>query len=246
MNAPRLIGLAVALLAGGVAFFVAMGRPEDGPVEIIQTIEEKTVRVLVADADFQRGDRLTAETMKWVDWPEKALSPVYLTEGAVSMEELTQAIARTMIVEGEPIIDAKIVRPGNPGMMSALLEPGMRAVTTRVTAETASGGFILPGDRVDVYYTQPNELTNETEFDLLLQDVKVLAIDAFYTEQTETPYIAGATATLELSPADAAFFTTARNSRGQISLALRSAFEAREPMVERRNSNVDVVRYGRS
>ncbi|MBI1391613.1 MAG: Flp pilus assembly protein CpaB [Alphaproteobacteria bacterium] len=246
MNAPRLIGLAVALIAGGIAFFVAMNQSEDAPVEVIQRIEEKTVRVLVADAELHRGDRLNPDNLKWVEWPEKTLSPLYLKEGSVSMEELTEAVARTLIVEGEPIIDGKIVRPGAGGMMSALLAPGMRAITTRVTAETASGGFILPGDRVDVYYTAPNEITNDTEFDLLLEDVKILAIDAYYSEDAETPHIAGATATLELSPDAAAYFITARNSRGQISLALRSAFEPKEPITERKNTNVDVIRYGRS
>lgn len=246
MNAPRLIGLAVSVIAGAIAFFIAMGQSGDEPVEVITKIEEKTVRVLIADGELQRGDRLTADNMKWVEWPEKTLSPLYLKEGDVSMDDLTQAVARTMIVEGEPIIDGKIVRPGSRGMMSALLEPGMRAITTRVTPETASGGFILPGDRVDVYYTAPNDISNETEFDLLLEDVKVLAVDAIYSESSETPYIAGATATLELSPDNAAFFITARNSRGEISLALRSAFEPNEPIAERRRPNVDIVRYGRS
>ena len=246
MNAPRLIGLAVALLAGGVAFFLAMGREQEAPVEVIQKIEEKTVRVLVADADLQRGDRLTAETIKWADWPEKVLSPYYLTEDMISPEELEKAIARTMIVTGEPIIEAKVVRAGSAGMMSAVIQPGMRAITTRVTAETASGGFVLPGDHVDIYYTEPDDRSNGTKFTLLLENVKVLAIDAMYSDNTETPHLAGATATLELSPSDAEFFTTARNSRGQISLALRSAFEPKEPVTERRRMDVDVIRYGRS
>ncbi|MEO0397962.1 MAG: Flp pilus assembly protein CpaB [Pseudomonadota bacterium] len=246
MNAPRLIGLGVALVAGAVAFFVAMGNRPEAPVEVIQKIEEKTVRVLVAQIDMQRGDRLTVDSFTWVDWPEKALSPQYLTEGSVSTEELENAVARTMIVEGEPVIEAKIVRAGSAGMMAAVLQPGMRAITARVNAETASGGFILPGDRVDVYYTEPDDRTGEIVFTLLLEDVKVLAVDALFTESTETPHVPGATATLELSPGAAEFFTTARSSRGQLSLALRSVFEPSEPVQDRVRNSVQVVRYGRS
>ncbi len=246
MNAPRIIGLLVAVLAGGVAFFMAMSGGSDKPVEIVQRIEEKTVRVLVADAALQRGDRLSTENIRWVDWPEKVMSDSYIREGQIDEEEMQGAIARTGIVEGEPIIEAKIVRAGSSGMMSAVLAPGMRAITTRVTPETASGGFVLPGDRVDIYYTEPNQDTDETEFSVLLENVKVLAIDAMYSENAETPHIAGATATLELSPDDATYFTTARNSRGQISLALRSVFEPETPVKSRPRTDVDVIRYGRS
>ncbi|MEM1395933.1 MAG: Flp pilus assembly protein CpaB [Pseudomonadota bacterium] len=246
MNAPRLIGLAVALVAGGVAFFLAMGREIEAPVEIIQRVEEKSVKVLVASTDLTRGDRINADVLKWVSWPEKSLSPLYLKEGDIEIDDLSSAVVRTIIVEGEPILDGKIVRPDGASMMSALLEPGMRAITTRVTPETASGGFILPGDRVDVYYTSPNQLTNETEFDLLLEDIKVLAVDAMYNENSEEPYIAGAMATLELTPDNAAFFVTARNSRGQVSLALRSAFEPDTPVQDQRRTTVDIIRYGQS
>ncbi len=246
MNAPRLIALGVALVAGVVVFFLVMGDEVEAPVEIVQRVEEKTTKILVAAVDLNRGDRLAGESVKWVDWPEKALSEAYLLEDGVDQEALAEAIAKSLIVAGEPIVEAKIVRPDDGGMMSAILTPGMRAVTMRVTPDSASGGFILPGDHVDVYHTYPSILNNETEFDLLLENVKVLAIDAAYVDNPETPHIAGATATLELTPNDAAFFTTARNSRGQMTLALRSAFEPKTPFKERRRTHVDVIRYGRS
>ena len=246
MNVTRLAVLGFAILAGIAAFFLMMGDDGEAPVEIIRKVEEKTIRVLVADQDFQRGDRLTAGAVKWVAWPEKALSERYLTESAVDAADMEGAVARTLIVAGEPIVEAKIVKSGGRGMMSAVLAPGMRAITTRVTPETASGGFVLPGDRVDIYYTEPDKETNETVFTLLLENVRVLAIDAIYSDTPETPHIAGATATLELSPDDSEYFTTARNSRGQISLALRSVFEPDTPVEKKRRFDVEVIRYGRS
>ena len=59
------------------------------------------------------------------------------------------SVVREPILAGEPIVSRKIVRAGDSGYLAAYLEPGMRAMAIRVTVETAAGGFILPGDRVD-------------------------------------------------------------------------------------------------
>ncbi|MEL6359748.1 MAG: Flp pilus assembly protein CpaB [Pseudomonadota bacterium] len=245
MNIRQIAAIGVALVAGLIAFFLMSGNEPEDIAPIITQVEEKTVRVLVSDIDLERGNRLSVESLKWVDWPEKYVSEQYLTEGVVEIDELNRAVVRSTIIEGEPLIERKIVRAGSSGMLAAVLEPGMRAITTRVSPETASGGFILPGDRVDIYYTENAQNSDETIVTVLFEDVKVLALDAFYAEESETSNIAGATATLELSPADAEFFTKARNSRGQITLALRSVFEPTGQVESQPRQNVDVVRYGR-
>ena len=249
MNVTRLAILGVALVAGIGAFFLMMGnQPEaQSPIQVVKPIEEKTVRVLVADRDFRRGERMGLDTTKWVKWPEKALSESFITEDAIEgPEELAEAVARTLIVAGEPIIEAKIVRAGSSGLMAAVLSPGMRAVTMRVSPETASGGFILPGDRVDVHYTQSNE-EDETDIETILQNVRILAVNTFYDENAEGAHIEGSNVTVELSPADAEYFVAARSSRGQLSLALRSIFENDgDVKIEKRNADVEVIRYGKS
>jgi pilus assembly protein CpaB len=70
------------------------------------------------------------------------------------------SVVREPILAGEPIVGRKIVRAGDSGYMAAYLEPGMRAMAIRVTVETAAGGFILPGDRVDVVLTRETTLAN--------------------------------------------------------------------------------------
>ena len=245
MNTSRIIVIVLALCAGAAAFFLMMGNDPQEVVQIVEKVEEKTTRVLVADADFVRGDRLAAEKVKWIDWPEKALSPYYLTEGAIEIADLENAVARSSMVAGEPVIETKIVRADSAGMMAAVLQPGMRAVTMRIAAETGSGGFILPGDRVDVYYTEPDD-SNETQFMLLLENVKILAIDAYYNDEEPAAHLPGGTATIELSPSDAEFFTVANNSKGQITLALRSVFESDQVVEKKQRTDVEVIRYGRS
>lgn len=245
MNVTRIAVLGVALVAGVGAFFMMMNGNKT-PQQIVQAPAQKTVRVLVADRDFQRGERLTADAVKWVEWPEQALSEAYLTEATGGdPAELEKAVARTGIIAGEPIIEAKIVRAGSSGLLAAVLQPGMRAVTMRITPETGVNGFVLPGDKVDIFYSEPND-NNGTATELLFQDVKVLAINTVYSENPESPTIEGANATIELSPEDAEYFINSRQSRGQMSLALRSVFGEEGGDKQRRDQSVKVIRYGRS
>lgn len=247
MNVTRIAVLGVALVAGVGAFFMMMNGNKSAPAQIAQPVQEKTVRVLVADRSFQRGERLTADAVKWIDWPEKALSDAYITEATGGdPAELEKAVARTSIVEGEPIIEAKIVRAGSSGLLAAVLEPGMRAVTMRITPETGVSGFILPGDRVDIYYSESGD-SNRTATELVFEDVRVLAINTVYNENPEAPVIEGANATVEMSPEDAEYFINTRASRGQMSFALRSVFANEEgDGKQRREQNIKVIRYGRS
>jgi pilus assembly protein CpaB len=234
-------------VAGAGAFFMMMSTNKGGPVKAAPPVQEKTVRVLVADQDFQRGERLTAEAVKWIDWPEKALSESYITEATGGdPAALEQAVARTSIIAGEPIIEAKIVRADSSGLLAAVVSPGMRAVTMRITPETGVSGFVLPGDRVDIYYSEAND-NNRTVTELLFEDVRVLAINTVYTENPEAPTIEGANATIELAPSDAEQFINTRSSRGEMSLALRSVFTPTEADAKpRQDKGVRVIRYGRS
>lgn len=245
MNKTRIAVLAVALIAGIGAFVMMMGaKPE--VQQIAPVVQEKTTRVLVADRDLQRGERLTADSVKWLEWPDKALSPAYITEATGGdPEQMAQSVARTAIVAGEPITETKVVRAGSSGLLAAVLAPGMRAVAMRITPETAVAGFILPGDRVDVYYSEGEGSGSTTK--VLFEDVRVLAVNTVYSENPETPVIEGSTATVELAPVDAENFINARSARGQLSLALRSVFAPDEEVsTPRRSNNVTVIRYGRS
>lgn len=248
MNVTRIAIVGVAAVAGIGAFFLVMtNRPQQSAVQVVAPISEKTVRVLVADRDFQRGERLGLETTKWITWPEKALSPQFITESSgANPADLEKAVARTLIVAGEPIIEAKIVRAGSAGLMAAILAPGMRAITQRVSPETASGGFILPGDRIDILHTA-GARESDTRTRTIFENVRVLAVNTLYTESPETPVIEGVNVTLEFTPQDAETFVTAR-SAGTISLALRSVFqpEGEAASQTRRASDVTVIRYGRS
>lgn len=143
------------------------------------------------------------------------------------------SVVREPILAGEPIVGRKIVRAGDSGYMAAYLEPGMRAMAIKVSVETAAGGFILPGDRVDVVVTR--EASGSTEGThgrraggTVLQNIKVLAIDQSTRAGDDAQAVVGATATLEVSPQDAELLALAKDG-GDISLSLRSYADATGP-----------------
>ncbi len=167
------------------------------------------------------------------------------------------SVVREPILAGEPIVLRKIVRAGDSGYMAAYLEPGMRAMAIRVTVETAAGGFILPGDRVDVVLTRETNLGNlgASEGDrskftsaTVMQNIKVLAIDQSTRAGDDEQTVIGATATLEVGPRDAEALALAK-SEGELSLILRSYADTGGPSGRvsagpRQSSAVRVYRGG--
>ena len=167
------------------------------------------------------------------------------------------SVVREPILAGEPIVSRKIVRAGDSGYMAAYLEPGMRAMAIRVTVETAAGGFILPGDRVDVLLTRETTLAtmgaqegDRSKFasSTVMQNIKVLAIDQSTRAGDDEQAVVGATATLEVGPRDAEALALAK-SEGELSLVLRSYADTGGPSgrvapAVRQSSAVRVYRGG--
>lgn len=164
------------------------------------------------------------------------------------------SVVREPILAGEPIVSRKIVRAGDSGYLAAYLEPGMRAMAIRVTVETAAGGFILPGDRVDVLMTkaaatagidngQGSKFTSST----VMRNIKVLAIDQTTRAGDDEQSVVGATATLEVAPADAEALVLAK-SEGELSLVLRSYADTAGPsgrvQAPRQSAAIRVFRGG--
>ncbi|WGM32342.1 Flp pilus assembly protein CpaB [Brevundimonas sp. NIBR11] len=182
-----------------------------------------------------------------------------LTGGGAKSEYLG-SVVREPILAGEPIVSRKIVRAGDSGYMAAYLEPGMRAMSIAVSTETAAGGFILPGDRVDVIVTVELERRSEDDANqpkfasrLVLQNVKVLAIDQSTRAEDDQQAVVGATATLEIAPNDTETLALAK-AAGTLSLTLRSYADTAGPSgrvgpvartpVAQRPSQVRVFRGG--
>jgi pilus assembly protein CpaB len=148
-----------------------------------------------------------------------------MLSGSAPIEALVGAIVKEPILANEPITDRKLVRSGESGYMAVVLQPGMRAIAVPVSVETAAGGFILPGDRVDLIQSRQAQGsatgTAAVTADTVMTNVRVLAIDQTTTVADGAQAVVGAVATLEVSPEDAEGIAQARKE-GELSLALRS------------------------
>jgi pilus assembly protein CpaB len=258
MKAARIVVLAVALGAGGIAAYLASGSqepPPAAPAPVVQTIE--TTDILVAKGDINMGQVVAAQDIQWQVWPASAASSYFVRrkERPNAIDQLTGSIARSPFVAGEPIREAKLIKANGSGFMAALLPSGMRAVSTEISPETGAGGFILPNDRVDVLLTRRDREAEKATgieahtSDTILSDVRVLAIDQTIEEKNGQRVVVGKTATLELSPRQAETLAVSRQ-RGTLSLALRSLIDANSPSAaapddgKTANRRLNMVRFG--
>lgn len=221
MNARKTILLVVAAIAAiGVALLVRslfFGSPKAVPAAAPAAV----VQVLVAARNIEPGERVDAAAVTWQAWPRANVDPTFISNnGQIPVGGLIDgAVAHTPIRKGEPLTFGKIVKQGGGGYMAATLSAGMRAISIAVSPVSSAGGFILPGNRVDIIQTQ--NLGGKPTAVIILSNVRILAVD----QNTEQP--AGKptnndmhAVTLELSPEDATLLAQ-RQVSGALSLALR-------------------------
>ncbi len=228
----------VALISGGIAAVLATQSTSEPvipePVQAVaQAVPEPRVQVLVASREIGTGQRLEPASLTWQDWPQDTIRPEFITATTApqAIDEMKGAIARFGFFPGEPIRRQKLAS-AQEGYLSAVLQRGKRGVSVSVSAEAASGGFILPNDYVDVVATQVGDFAQTSS--TILRAVRVLAIDARLGDAGETGTPDGpadpkalmfenqAIATLELDPTQAEIIIGAA-ARGQLSLILLSA-----------------------
>lgn len=188
----------------------------------------QTRPVLVASIDLQFGDILSADTLKTVEYPLDYIPfGSFETSDDIFIHDVEQnVIALTSIAKHEVILPRKISGPNGKAALSARIRQGFRAASIRVDSVTGVSGFVLPGDLVDVLYTaqpDPEADTNNYLSDILLQSVKVLAIDQTQDETANTAKLAK-TVTLEVAHAEAQSLALAVQT-GHLSLTLRSSGE---------------------
>ena len=222
MGVARIAILAAAAIAAVLAALLVQGmiggKKSDGPTTS-QGIE--MTEVLVANQDLTLGHVVVQGDLKWMPWPKTALANSYVTKTAdpSATEANIGGIVRQAMLAGEPATLSKIVKAGSAGFMAAMLSPGARAVSVKISAETGAGGFILPNDRVDVLVTAQSGRNSISR--TVLTNVRVLAIDQSFKEKGSDGVAVGKTATLELQPAQAEVLAQSQAS-GTVSLALRS------------------------
>lgn len=266
MRVSRIVLVLVALIAGGLAAFLALGNafnqpaPEQPAVQVAQTPHDQ---VLIAKTDIGIGERLGVSNLEWQDWPQNSLQPGYITSSQTpqAIADMKDTVARFELFKGEPVQQAKLVH-SSQGYLSAVLDKGMRGVSISVAAEAASGGFIVPNDHVDIILTRTGPTGQTSE--VLLSNVRVLAINTRLGETGKTGgtddsaqaegdgpksqiFAGGAIATLELDPLQTETVINGA-SLGKLSLALRSIVDFAQATNDdanlKRNAPIRLIRYG--
>ena len=138
-----------------------------------------------------------------------------------AMMAFVGAIVKESIAIGEPLTAAKVIRAGESNYMAVVIAPGMRAMSIPITAETSVGGFILPGDRVDVMQSRPGPDGKTYTTQTLMHNVRVLAIDQKSLADKGATAMVGAVAVLEI-PAEDVDIISRGKMQGEMQLALRA------------------------
>jgi pilus assembly protein CpaB len=254
MKQAQLIGIAVAGVAA-LAAAVIMSKFIKPPAKAI-TVEKRVdaTQVLVARADLPLGAITTEQSFRWQDWPKDAVSPSFITSANKPGAEKAYAnfIARSPLLQGEPITENKIIKSGSGGVLAAILPPGMRASATKISEQSAVGKMILPNDHVDVILIQRKrgKTGDEVNSDTLFRNVRVLAIGQVIEAKDGKKSAEGNVATLELTPKQTEMLALA-GTLGEISLSLRSVADLNGDSgsneLGKKNaasSSVRILRYG--
>ncbi|TIW05328.1 MAG: Flp pilus assembly protein CpaB, partial [Mesorhizobium sp.] len=148
--------------------------------------------IVVASMPLKFGDALSADKLREIAWPAGAIpaGAFKTTKDALAGSGARQALQS--ISANEPVLASKITGPGQRATLSAVLGEGMKAVSIRVNDVLGVAGFVFPGDRVDVLLTRTvrsDEGADKSFVDVLLQSVKVLAVDQVADESKDSPTV---------------------------------------------------------
>lgn len=211
MNRAQIILLAIAAAAGVGALLLWQldaSRPSVRPVEA-----DAMEQVLVAAQDLGYGMQINEASTRWIDWPRGSAPPGAITKTLApnAKAELEAAYVRHPVMGGELIRRDNLIKGISPGIMPSIVVQGRRAVGVEASLARAAGGFVLPGDHVDVYgFFRSIEDSNSFNSELIAANVRVLAVASNAEEKGEIPRCSPlggrtsvdcpGTVTLELTP----------------------------------------------
>ena len=227
MRSSTIVMIGFAVVFGLLAVFMAQSWLANQAEMRMRSLEANkkpmaTQTIVVASKPLRFGNELGSMSLREIPWPSEAVPAGAFTK----ISDLTsngKRVVLTAIEANEPILASKITGSGQRATLSATITDGLKAVTIRVNDVEGVAGFVLPGDRVDVMLTRQQEKNNAAS-DVVLQNVRVLAVDQVADERTDKPSVAKAV-TLEVEVMSAQKLALSATV-GTLSLALRKAGEA--------------------
>ena len=212
---------AVAIFLGIVAVVLTRSYVNSAAPGAVVSTSGGLVPVVVAAQPVERGVVLQPAFLKLASFPADAAP----ANAFHSIAELTggkdqQRLALRSLVGNEPILASNVSGPGGRLNLSGTIAAGMRAVSLRSSDVTGVGGFVLPGDRVDVLLTHATgNDASKTITQVLAENVRVLGVDQSDNDQADKPVVSKAI-TVEVTPEQAQSISLGQTV-GTVSLTLR-------------------------
>ncbi|MFI5015825.1 MAG: Flp pilus assembly protein CpaB [Hyphomicrobiales bacterium] len=232
----RIVLLGIALTSGVAAAYLSSSKPQPLPASqaVAEPMKIPATEVLVAATDLALGTKLGAGNLKWLAWPVDGLAGglIRKEDSPDAIAESTGSIVRDGFVANEPIRKEKLSK-SDTGLLAAILPEGKRALAITIdhAGSNSAGTLVLPNDRVDVIHVYKDwQASKAREFEIytseiLLRNIRVLAIGQNIEGKDGQRAAIGETATLELDPDQAKTVALVQRS-GWLTLALRSVADA--------------------
>ena len=227
MRTSTFVMIGFAVLFGLLAVFLAQIWLNNQADERLKSIDAQRKAapparsIVVAGKPLRFGDELNSSALREMPWPDNALPAGAF--GKIADLTSSKRVVLMPIDTNEAVLASKITGPGQRATLSAMLGDGMKAVTIRVNDVEGVAGFVLPGDRVDILLTRTGEKNNAVN-DVVIQDVRVLAVDQLADQRADKPSVVKAV-TIEVDPTEGQKVALAATV-GTLSLLLRKAGEA--------------------
>jgi pilus assembly protein CpaB len=238
--------LAVAVLFGLIAVLLVRSYLNNAVRPVVaQALNGPTVPVVVANRPLARGVALDPAFLKIVNYPQdgapaQAFHSIADAAGAQGQPRLTLR----NLTANEPVMATNVSGPGGKLNLSGTVAPGMRAVGLRSNDVAGVGGFVLPGDRVDILLTRSvgGGEHADTVTQTLAENVRVLGVDQSNNDQSDKPVVAKAI-TVEVTPAQAQSISLGQ-SVGTVSLSLRHVADDAPLAQKEKSMSVADLRVG--
>lgn len=240
MRARAVLMLGLAVLFGVISIVLVRQWMASQVAAPVPAVAQQTKTVVVAQVPLRFGDRVTNANIREAEWPVAIVPP-----GAFEhIADLTAAgesrVVLYPIEAGEPVLATKITGQGGRATLSTVIDKDMRAYTISVNEVSGTAGFVLPNDRVDILLTRHPDGQTDPITDVLLQNIKVLAIDQLTNEKNDKPVV-GRAVTIEVTQEQAQKLTLAVTV-GTLTLVLRN--EANSTATKARTIGVNDLRVG--
>lgn len=219
MRLGSLLMTVVGLGVAGGAVFYAQSQLNAVPQQV-ETTQAQVVQVIATAQDIEFGQAIERHMLRTIEWPVGSVPPGAMTnfDELIAQNGGMPRRAKRPLAQGELVLANKLSDWGEKVTIVQTITEGNRAMSIKVNAQTGVGGFVTPGDEVDIVLTRGG--SNDMRALTILQKIRVIGVDQRSDEQNEAAVVAR-TVTVEVTPEQSQKLALAQRA-GILSLSLRS------------------------